>query len=110
LQQLTHTKTDHGTRFRGLNFFDTDEHKLLLAIQRPEYNIHGLRRSDLKKQLPDISCSKLSRYLKRLRILGLIKRVAKTYRYYLTRIGRSAVAACEKLTEFTIVQTLATTQ
>ena len=110
LQQLTESKMDHGTQIRGLNFFDTDEHKLLLAIQRPEYNIHGLRRSDLKKQLPSISCGKLSRYLKRLRILGLIKRVAKTYRYYLTRIGRSAIATCEKLTEFTIVQTLATVQ
>jgi hypothetical protein len=110
LQQLTETKTDHGTQVRGLNFFDADEHQLLLAVQRPEFNIHGLRRSDLKKYLPSISCSKLSRYLKRLRILGLIKRVAKTYRYYLTRTGRSAIATCEKLTEFAIVQTLATVQ
>jgi len=108
LQQLTETKTDHGTQVRGFNFFDATEQDLLRAIQRPEFNIHGLRRGDLKKYLPAVSNGKLSRYLKRLRILGLIKRVAKTYRYYLTRIGRSAVATCEKLTEFTIVQTLAT--
>lgn len=108
LQQLTEPKTDHGIQVRGFNFFDATEQDLLLAIQRPEFNIHGLRRADLKKHLPSVSSGKLSRYLKRLRILGLIKRVAKTYRYYLTRIGRSAVATCEKLTEFTIVQTLAT--
>lgn len=108
LQQLTQTKTNHGVQVRGFNFFDATEQDLLLAIQRPEFNIHGLRRADLKKHLPSVSSGKLSRYLKRLRILGLIKRVAKTYRYYLTRIGRSAVATCEKLTEFTIVQTLAT--
>ena len=108
LQQLTETKTDHGTQVRGFNFFDATEQDLLRAIQRPEFNIHGLRRGDLKKYLPAVSNGKLSRYLKRLRILGLIKRVAKTYRYYLTRIGRSAVTTCEKLTEFTIVQTLAT--
>jgi hypothetical protein len=108
LQQLTQTKTYHGVHVRGFNFFDATEQDLLLAIQRPEFNIHGLRRADLKKHLPSVSSGKLSRYLKRLRILGLIKRVAKTYRYYLTRIGRSAVATCEKLTEFTIVQTLAT--
>lgn len=108
LQQLTEPKTDHGIKVRGFNFFDATEQDLLLAIQRPEFNIHGLRRADLKKHLPSVSSGKLSRYLKRLRILGLIKRVAKTYRYYLTRIGRSAVATCEKLTEFTIVQTLAT--
>lgn len=108
LQQLTRPKIDHGTRVRGFNFFDPTEQNLLLATQRPEFNIHGLRCADLKKHLPSVSSGKLSRYLKRLRILGLIKRVAKTYRYYLTRIGRSAVATCEKLTEFTIVQTLAT--
>lgn len=108
LQQLTKPKTDHGTQVRGFNFFDATEQDLLLAVQRPEFNIHGLRRADLKKLMPSISSGKLSRYLKRLRILGLIKRVAKTYRYYLTRIGRAAVATCEKLTEFTILQTLAT--
>ena len=108
LQQLTEPKTDHGIKVRGFNFFDVTEQDLLLAIQRPEFNIHGLRRADLKKHLPSVSSEKLSRYLKRLRVLGLIKRVAKTYRYYLTRISRSAVATCEKLTEFTIVQTLAT--
>ncbi len=107
LQQLTKTKTNHGARVRGFNFFDENEQDLLRAIQRPEFNIHGLRRADLKKHLPVVSNEKLSRYLKRLRILGLIKRVAKTYRYYLTRIGRSAIATCEKLTEFTIVKTLA---
>ena len=108
LQQLTQPKTDQGVQIRGFNFFDATEQNLLRAIQRPEFNIHGLRRANLKKHLPSISSGKLSRYLKRLRILGLIKRVAKTYRYYLTRIGRSAIATCEKLTAFTIVQTLAT--
>ena len=61
------------------------EQALLLAIQRPEYNICGLRRSDLKNYLLYVSGGKLSRYL---------KRVAKTYRYYLTRNGRAAVATC----------------
>lgn len=92
MQQLIEPKTNHGIQVRGFNFFDATEQDLLLAIRRPEFNIHGLRRADLKKHLPSVSSDKLSRYPKRLRILGLIKRVAKTYRYYLTRIGRSAVA------------------
>jgi len=109
LQQLTQPKTEQGIHLRGFNFFDATEQSLLLAIQRAEFNIHGMRRADLKKYLPSVSCGKLSRYLKRLRVFGLIKRVAKTYRYYPTRIGRAAVAACEKLTAFTIVQSLAAT-
>lgn len=110
LQQLTQPKTEQGIHLRGFNFFDATEQSLLLAIQRAEFNIHGLRRADLKKLLPSISSGTLSRYLKRLRVFGLIKRVAKTYRYYPTRIGRAAVATCEKLMEFTIVQTLAATR
>jgi len=54
------------------------------------------------KYLPSVSSGKRSRYLKRLRVFGLIKRVAKTYRYYPSRIGREAFAMCEKLTKFTI--------
>ncbi len=106
LQQLTQPKIDQGVNVRGFNFFDATEQALLRAIQRPEFNICGLRRADLKKYLPGVSNSKLSRYLKRLRIFGLTKRVGKTYRYYLTRMGRAAMATCEKLAAFTIAQTL----
>ena len=48
-----------------------------------------------------------SRQLSRLRTLGLIKKVAHTYRYYLTRLGRAAIAAACSLTRFNIVPILA---
>ena len=38
---------------------------------------------------------------------GLIKRVARSYRYYLTRLGRAAIAAACSLTQFHIVPALA---
>ncbi|MGH6814311.1 MAG: winged helix-turn-helix transcriptional regulator [Hyphomicrobiaceae bacterium] len=77
------------------------------ALQRPEFNLQGLRRSDLKVRLPQLSDAALSRQLHRLRHLKLIKRVKDTYRYYLTRLGRAAIAACCRLTEFVIVPALA---
>jgi len=43
----------------------------------------------------------------RLRDLGVIKRVAGTYRYYLTRIGRAATAALCRLTQTVIIPALA---
>ena len=49
----------------------------------------------------------LSRQLARLRHLGVIKRVLGTYRYYLTRAGRAAIAAGRRLTEHTIIPALA---
>ncbi|MBK7236345.1 MAG: ArsR family transcriptional regulator [Sterolibacteriaceae bacterium] len=75
-------------------------------MQRPEFNIHGLARCDLMRQLLT-KPSRLSRQLRRLRVLGLIKRAANTYRYYLTRAGRMAIAAFERLTNFAIVPAMA---
>ena len=49
----------------------------------------------------------LSRQLKCIHVLGLIKEVANSYRYYLTRMGRSAIAAACSLTRFDIVPAMA---
>jgi DNA-binding HxlR family transcriptional regulator len=57
----------------------------------------------LAKQL---SPARLSRQLRRLRDIGLIKRVTGTYRYYLTRIGRRATAALCRLTESILIPAL----
>ena len=37
----------------------------------------------------------------------MIKRVPGTYRYYLTKLGRAATAACVHATEFNILPALA---
>lgn len=108
LERLTQDRRDEADRpVKGVNFFKSTEQDLLRALQRPEYNIHGVRRSDLASYVPGLSPSALSRQLKRLRVLGMIKRVGGTYRYYLTRLGRAAIAAACSITEFKIVPTLA---
>jgi hypothetical protein len=71
------------------------------------FNIAGLRRADLRPLLTQCSPATLSRQLARLRQLGVIKRVTGTYRYYLTRAGRAAIAAGRRLTEQTIIPALA---
>ncbi len=109
LKKITEPKVENGTAWKGINFFDPKDQSLLRGIQRPEYNIRGIRRADLKKMNPMLSDGMLSRQLKRLRVFGLIKRVAGTYSYYMTKLGRVAVATCENLTEFTIIPSLAMT-
>ena len=49
-----------------------------------------------------LSPTRLSRQLRRLLDLGIIKRVIGTYRYYLTKAGRAATAAAERITEAVI--------
>ncbi len=77
------------------------------GVLQGRLNIHGLARRDLTRLLPDLSPSRLSRQLRRLRVLGLLKRAANTYRYYLTRAGRMAIAVFERLTTFAIVPAMA---
>jgi len=94
---------------KGLNFFNAADHALLRTLQRGEFNIHGWRRADLLARLA-ISPSAMSRQLRRLHMLGLIKKVAHTCRYYLTRLGRAAIAAACSLTRFNIVPAMASTR
>jgi len=108
LTRLSAPQREADRTIKGLNFFAPSEQKLLRALQRPEFNIHGMRRADLVPHLPEMSVSRLSRQLHRLRHLGLIKRVTRSYRYYLTRLGRSAIAAPCSLTRFHIIPAMAT--
>jgi hypothetical protein len=107
LTRLSQPQQHDERTIKGLNFFDPDEQRLLRALQRPEFNIHGLRRADLPPLLGQTSPWRLSRQLKRLRCLGLIKRVTNSYRYYLTRLGRAAIAAACSITQFQIIPALA---
>lgn len=106
LQRLSQPRVGHDPSVKGLNFFNAADQSLLRTMQRGEFNIHGWRRADLLKHV-QLTPSAMSRQLKRLRMLGLIKSVTHTYRYYLTRMGRAAIAAACALTRFSIVPAMA---
>jgi hypothetical protein len=107
LGRLTKPRDVEGKTVRGINFFDAVDNALLTALQNPRINIAGLRRADLVPIIDGISPSRLSRQLKRLREIGVIKKVAGTYRYYLTKIGRAATAALCRVTQSVIIPALA---
>lgn len=100
LSQLTTPQKIKGHTLKGFNFFDPAQQALLRSLQRPEFNINGFRRANLLPYSSQMSASSLSRRLWQLRHLGIIKKVAHSYRYYLTQIGRGAIAAaCRIATE-----------
>jgi hypothetical protein len=108
LQRLSQPRVHSDPTVKGLNFFNATDHALLQTLQQGEFNIHGWRRADLIARL-DITPASMTRQLKRLRLLGLIKKVTHTYRYYLTRLGRAAIAAACSLTRFNIIPAMAVT-
>ena len=106
LDRLTKSRKIDDKTVKGINFFDPADNALLHALQDPRVNIAGIRRADLLTQLDKLSPAQLSRQLRRLRDIGVIKRVVGTYRYYLTRIGRSATAALCHVTQSVLIPAL----
>ena len=107
LDRLTKPRKIEGKTVKGINFFDPVDKALLHALQNPRVNIAGVRRADLVPILDGLSPSRLSRQLHRLREIGVIKKVAGTYRYYLTKIGRAATATLCRVTQSVIIPALA---
>lgn len=106
LGRLTRPRNVEGKTVKGINFFEPGDSALLQALQDPRVNIAGIRRADLLPGLEMFSPTRLSRHLRRLLDIGVIKRVVGTYRYYLTKAGRAAIAAAGRLTEATIIPAL----
>jgi hypothetical protein len=106
LDRLTRPRVVDGKNVKGINFFEPGDSALLHALQNPRVNIAGIRRADLLPDLGMFSPTRLSRHLRRLLDIGVIKRVTGTYRYYLTKAGRAATAAAERLTEAVIIPAL----
>jgi len=103
LGRLTRPRDVDGRTVKGINFFEPGDSALLHALQNPRVNIAGIRRGDLLADLRMFSPTRLSRQLRRLLDIGVIKRAAGTYRYYLTKAGRAATAAAQQLKHATIV-------
>jgi len=92
-----------GKTVKGINFFEPRDSALLNTLQNPRVNVADIRRADLLPDLTMFSPTRLSRQPRRLLEIGVIKRVIGTYRYYLTKAGRAAIAAAGRLTEAVII-------
>ena len=90
LEKITRKVTVEERNYRGFNFFDKNDEKILQIIARGEFNIFGFRAKHLK-QFSNKSSSQISRILKRLHVHGLIKKIKNSYKYYLTDLGKEAI-------------------
>ena len=107
LERLSRPARDEKRSYRGLNFFDANDRALLLTLTRGEFNLRGFQVRDLRRILAHLSGPQLSRQIKRLRMHRLVKQVRGTYKYYLTRLGRRAIAAALRLREGSVIPALA---
>ena len=106
LHRLAETVADQQHRYKGFNLFSEEDTSLFRTLLRGEFTISGFTNRDLRRCLGKNS-GQITRLLKRLRVHGLIKKVGRRYKYYLTELGRQVVAMALKLREMAIIPELA---
>ena len=101
-EQLCQPTQWKGRRVRALNPLNGEDARLFAAVSRGEFVLQGFRNRDLRElllpaaQTPEEAKRQSAAISRRLRLLqahGLIMKIAKTHRYQLTTLGRTAISA-----------------
>jgi hypothetical protein len=108
LDKLAEPERKNDRTFRGFNIFDHKDLDLFVALTRGEWNITGFQNKTLRRVLTEVTAPQLSRIIKRLHVHGLIRKVGKTYKYYLTKFGQQVLLAALKVRELVVIPALAT--
>ena len=106
LDKVTKSRRKDNRSYKGFNLFSQQDLALLLTILRAEHNISGFRNKDVRNRLPEFNTAKVSRLIKRLKVFGLIKKAVKTYKYYLTKLGKQLVVTAQMLKETVVIPAL----
>lgn len=104
-----------GQRVRALRPWSQEDQQLFGAINRGEFAVNGLRNRDLLPLLfPEASSlppeqrrrysARVTRKLRMLRAHGIIRKVAGTHRYLLTKAGRQILTAVLQYQHLTLAQ------
>jgi hypothetical protein len=106
LTKISQPVEENDRTYRGFNFFDPDDEELFEALGRGEFNISGFQNKDLRRRVTSQSTGQISRLMKRLRTHGLIKKIGRTYKYYLTSLGKQVIALGLKLKNLYVIPEL----
>lgn len=107
VEQLAAPARQEDRTYRGFNPFAPEDLNLFVALCRGEWQISGFQNRSLRRVLPDKTGAQVSRLLKRLHVHGLIRKVGRTYKYYLTKFGQEVVLTALKLRELVVIPSLA---
>jgi len=106
LNKISQPVEDNDRSYRGFNFFDPEDEELFQSLGSGQFNISGLQNKDLRRRLPGKNTGQISRLMKRLRSHGLIKKIGRTYKYYLTGLGKQVIALGLKLKNLYVIPEL----
>jgi len=107
LHKLTETMTLNQRRYKGFHLLSEEDSWLFRTLLRGEFVIQGFTNKGLRQRLHGKNSGQVTRLLKRLRVHGLIKRVGRRYKYYLTAFGQQVATMTLKLRETVLIPSLA---
>ena len=108
LSQLSKSVKKNNRNYKGFNFFDSEDLKLMLIIARGEFNISGFQNKNIQQFLRTKTSGQVSRLIKRLHTHRLINKIKNSYKYNLTNIEKQVIATALKIKEFVVILQLNT--
>jgi hypothetical protein len=106
LQKVSDNVMDNNRTYKGFNLFSKEDETIFESIASGAFLISGFKSKHLKNKLVNKSSSQISRILKRLRVHGLIKKVGRTYKYYMSQLGMEIITLGLKLKQLYIIPQL----
>ena len=106
LNKIAQPVAENDRNYRGFNFFDSRDEELFESLGSGEFNISGFQNKDLRCRVRGKNTGQVSRLMKRLRTHGLIKKIGRTYKYYLTSLGKQVIALGLKLKNLYVIPEL----
>jgi hypothetical protein len=111
LSEFTNRKTNNNRNYKGFNPLNENELYIFQVLLNGALIAKGFTSKILKKYLSQNvkeqwTTSKISRLLKRLIVFNLIKRLKKSYKYFLTETGRIIITMFLKLRNLTVIPAL----
>jgi hypothetical protein len=106
LRKVCEPARENERTYKGFNFFCGVDQDLFEHLVRGELLLNGVRNKHLRT-LTNKTAAQVSQLLKRLRLHGLIKKIGRTYKYYLTDFGRRVAITGLKLKNLFLIPMLA---
>jgi len=112
LRQLTERKTENGNNYKGFNPLHKDDFLLFQQLLNGSFIANGVTNKTFRDAISKISdefnwnSSKVGRFFKRLRVFGLLNKVNKSYKYFLTEKGRMVLIIALKLRNLSAIPEL----
>lgn len=106
LDKMARPTKNQGRSFRGFNLFHGMDYTLFLTLMRGEWSISGFKAKNLRQHIPTLTTRQCSYLIKRLRVHGLIKKVGRRYKYYLTKLGLRVFATTLNIREYVVIPSL----